>query len=170
MKASDLHSLHSQDKVRLIDVRSPLEFRQNHIVGSRNVPLEDVLSGGESFDFSEDRQLCIICQSGKRAERARTFLAEHKGVSADVLDGGVQSWCDCGLPVEKDSRVHGVSLFRQVQMIIGGMNLIGFALAWLVSPYWLVLPALTSLGLLIAGLTGFCGLAVVLAKMPWNRV
>lgn len=169
MKELDIHQQYSQGKVFLVDVRSPLEFRQGHIPGSQNIPLEKILSGDTTLPNVEDKQLGLVCQSGKRAKRAELFLAEQKGIQAVILEGGMDAWQAKGLPVEKDAATHGVSLIRQVQIIIGGMNLIALALAWFVSPYWLLLPACTSTGLLLAGLTGFCGLALVLGKMPWNR-
>lgn len=169
MKESKVNLLHSQDKVFLVDVRSPLEFRQGYIPGSQNIPLKQILSGETQLSSPEGKQICFVCQSGKRAELARAFLSEQAEAEAAILDGGVDSWRAAGLPVEKDALVHGVSLVRQVQIIIGGLNLIALCLAWFVSSYWLLLPACTSLGLLLAGLTGFCGLALLLAKMPWNR-
>jgi hypothetical protein len=60
-------------------------------------------------------------------------------------------------------------LMRQVQITVGFVSAIGAVLALLISSWFAVIPLLAGCGLLFAGLTGFCGLALLLAKMPWNR-
>jgi hypothetical protein len=70
--------------------------------------------------------------------------------------------------VTRDPRAP-LELQRQVQIAVGTMILAGFALAWLVSPWFLALPLFAGAGLVFAGLTGFCGMARLLAAMPWNR-
>jgi hypothetical protein len=42
-------------------------------------------------------------------------------------------------------------------------------LALTVNHYFVLIPLVLGCGLLFAGLTGFCGLALLLAKMPWNK-
>jgi len=37
------------------------------------------------------------------------------------------------------------------------------------SPWWLTLPGFVGCGLVFAGVTDTCGMAMMLAKMPWNR-
>ena len=58
---------------------------------------------------------------------------------------------------------------RQVQIAVGSISAVGAALALLVNPMFALIPLVTGCGLLFAGVTGFCGLALVLAKMPWNK-
>ena len=62
------------------------------------------------------------------------------------------------------------SIIRQVHIVAGGMVFTGVLLSVFVSPWWAILPGFFGAGLLFAGLTGFCGLGLILAKMPWNRV
>ena len=170
MKASELHSRMQRGDVELLDVRTELEFNQGHLPGAKNIPL-DRLQNGETFTpENPDRPLCIICQSGKRAEKALAHLKNACGIESCILEGGMNAWQDSGKSICKNRGTHGITLIRQVQMIIGAINLFGIAMAWQISTWWLLLPAMTSLGLLMAGLTGFCGLAVLLSKMPWNRV
>jgi hypothetical protein len=61
-------------------------------------------------------------------------------------------------------------LMRQVQITVGFVSAMGAALALIINPWFAVIPLLAGCGLLFAGLTGFCGLALLLAKMPWNRI
>ena len=50
------------------------------------------------------------------------------------------------------------------------MVILGVVLGTWVNPAWYILSAFVGAGLLMAGLTGFCGLARVLMLAPWNRV
>lgn len=168
MKANELNEMRKKEALFLLDVRTPVEFGQGSISGAVNIPLDRILEG-ESLPVPEGAEICIICQSGKRAERAARFLEERYGRESILLEGGMNAWQERGLPVRKAGGGHGVTLIRQVQIIIGLVNLLGFLLAWLVSGYWLFLPVATSMGLVVAGMTGVCGLAVVLSRMPWNK-
>ena len=110
----------------------------------------------------------VICQSGGRAARAIQKL-EAAGVKECVLlEGGTQAWVDAGLPVNRgQNRV--LPLMRQVQITIGAISASGSLLALLVDPKFAIVPLFMGCGLLMAGITGFCGLAVLMAKMPWNK-
>jgi len=59
-------------------------------------------------------------------------------------------------------------IMRQVQVVVGFMVLLSSALAALVSPWFLLLTGFFGAGLLFAGLTGTCGMAALLGRMPWN--
>ena len=58
---------------------------------------------------------------------------------------------------------------RQVQIVAGSLVLAGVLLGWLVSPMFLGLSAFVGAGLAFAGISGFCGMAKLLAFLPWNR-
>jgi hypothetical protein len=58
---------------------------------------------------------------------------------------------------------------RQVQIGAGSRVLIGVVLGALVAPGFYTLSAFVGAGLLVAGTTGFCGMARLLVHMPWNR-
>jgi hypothetical protein len=62
-----------------------------------------------------------------------------------------------------------LSVLRQAQLVAGGMALAGFVLGTLVSPGWHALSGVVGLGLIHAGLSGSCGMALLLARLPWNR-
>jgi rhodanese-related sulfurtransferase len=59
---------------------------------------------------------------------------------------------------------------RQVQIAAGGLVLAGVALGFTVHPVFFGLSAFVGAGLALAGVTGFCGMARLLAVMPWNRL
>ena len=84
-----------------------------------------------------------------------------------MVEGGMDAWMAAGLPaVRGESRV--LPLMRQVQLVVGGLGAVGAALALSVDVRWAWVPLGIGCGLVVAGATGFCGLAMVLAKMPWN--
>jgi hypothetical protein len=59
---------------------------------------------------------------------------------------------------------------RQVQITAGSLVALGTALGWFVSPWFLILSGFVGCGLMFAGLSGWCGMAMMLGRMPWNRV
>jgi hypothetical protein len=72
------------------------------------------------------------------------------------------------LPVAVDRR-QPIDLQRQVQIGAGSLILAGALLGLLVSPWFYAVPAFVGAGLVTAGMTGFCGLARLLMRAPWNK-
>ena len=62
-----------------------------------------------------------------------------------------------------------LELIRQAQLVAGTMALLGATLGFFVAPGFIALAALVGIGLIHAGATGMCGMARLLALMPWNR-
>ncbi|MCL4149363.1 UNVERIFIED_CONTAM: hypothetical protein GTU68_067130 [Idotea baltica] len=134
---------------------------------ARNLPLSKVNIDDAHLPEHKHKKLVIHCQAGKRSMMACEKLAD---APFDVwnLEGGILAWKDAGLPVKSSTSKH-MPLDRQVQLTIGLATFIGVALGYFISPAWLVLPTVTGLGLINAGLTGWCGLATIVAMMPWNQ-
>ena len=86
-----------------------------------------------------------------------------------MLDGGLEAWKRAGLPVIED-RSAPLPLMRQVQIVAGSLVLLGVVLGFLLGPAWFGLAGFVGAGLVFAGVTGFCGMARLLARLPWNRV
>jgi rhodanese-related sulfurtransferase len=152
-------------RVNVIDVREPMEFATGHIAGSLNVPLArlhqaDLPSG----------PLVLVCQSGNRsAKGVQTLLERGYAHPVTDLESGLPSWQQAGLPVRK-LRNAPMPLMRQVQIAAGSLVLLGLILSNLVAPAWILLTWFVGAGLLFAGVSGFCGMARLLALMPWNKV
>jgi hypothetical protein len=72
------------------------------------------------------------------------------------------------LPVTR-SAAKVISLERQVRIVAGGLVLIGVLLGWLVHRGFFGLSAFVGAGLILAGITDFCGMGLLLAKLPWNK-
>jgi len=153
----------------LLDVRTPGEYAAAHVPGTKLIPLDELDPAALGRERGGDGSpVYVLCQSGGRARRAIEKL-ERAGVTGCVLvAGGTQAWIEAGLPVNRgESRV--LPLMRQVQVVVGLLSALGAALALTVNLYFAFIPLALGCGLLFAGITGCCGLALVLAKMPWNK-
>lgn len=148
----------------LIDIRAPDEHARERIPGASNVPLDRLSSDAATGDV-----LIFHCRSGMRTGQAAPALAQAAGErDCYILEGGISAWGNAGLPVEK---VRGAPIEMQRQVIIaaGSLVLLGALLSVLVAPGWIALAIFVGAGLTFAGVTGFCGMARLLALMPWNR-
>jgi rhodanese-related sulfurtransferase len=154
---------------RLVDVRTPGEFAAGHVPGARLVPLDDLNPAAFRDSGGDGGPIYVLCQSGQRARKAIAKLGEAGVDNCVLVEGGTQAWMDAGLPVER-SQHGGLPLMRQVQIVVGSVTAAGGILALTVNPYFAVAPLVMGCGLLFAGVTGICGLALLLAKMPWNRL
>jgi len=148
----------------LIDIRQPDEHSRERIAGALNVPLDRL-----SKDAAPGDVLIFHCRSGMRTAQAGDKLAEAAaGRDCYIVDGGISAWGNAGLPVEK-VRGAPIEMQRQVMIAAGGLVLIGTSLSLFVAPGWIWLAMAVGAGLSFAGISGFCGMAYVLATMPWNR-
>lgn len=174
LKPSILHNIDAQtlyqrlqdDSVTLVDVREPGEYRGEHIAGATCVPLSN-------FDVSRiptggDRVVVLYCQSGNRTKEAARRLFKVGWSKVTHLGGGILEWKELNYPIVVD-RNAPISLMRQVQLIAGSLILTGTILGALVSPWFLLLSGLVGAGLTVAGATGTCLLARLLARLPYNQ-
>lgn len=150
----------------LIDIREPDEFAREHVVGAVHAPLSALDQSPPAF--ADGRDVIFTCRTGNRTGVNCDRLAARVSGEAYVLDGGLEAWKAQGLATRKD-RSKPIELMRQVQMAAGGLILTGAALGLLVHPAFWGLSAFVGAGLFVAGATGFCGMARLLAVMPWNR-
>jgi rhodanese-related sulfurtransferase len=159
--------LRERQEVRLLDVRTPGEYESIHIRGAYNVPLDTLGEHADEIRASVDAPVVLICQSGNRARQAETALRECTMRNVHVLEGGMNGWLSAGLPVHRGRE--RLSLERQVRIVAGAMAAAGGALALLVNPLFAAIPAFVGSGLIFAGVTDTCGMAMVLSPLPYNR-
>ncbi|HWK96050.1 MAG TPA: rhodanese family protein [Pseudolabrys sp.] len=156
-----------RDGAVLVDIREADEHARERIPGARHHALSRL--GTESPARQGDDIVIFHCRSGMRTQsNAGALAASAAGCEAYVLEGGLDAWRKAGLPVAKD-RKQPIEIMRQVQIGAGSLVLIGVLLGVFVNPNFYALSGLVGAGLLFAGVTGFCGMARVLALMPWNR-
>lgn len=154
----------------MIDVRTPAEFDELHASGARNLPLPDVSREALAAHGHTDPSsaVYVICQSGKRAEAACARLAASGFTQAVVVAGGTDAWEAAGLPVVRGV-TRAIGIERQVRIGAGALVLVGVVLSQAVHPGFVWLSAFVGAGLVFAGVTGFCGMGILLARAPWNR-
>lgn len=147
---------------RLIDIRSRDEHARARIPGSENRPVDALGRVGDAP--------CVIyhCRSGMRTSANADRLAAASDCPAYLLEGGLDAWRAAGLPVAEDRKAP-LEIMRQVQIAAGSLVVLGVVLGLTVQPAFLGLSAFVGAGLVFAGSTGWCGMAKLLAAMPWNR-
>jgi rhodanese-related sulfurtransferase len=165
-----LADLCKSGQIDLLDVRTPVEYRELHAADARNVPLDrlDPVALMRARNGSQEEPLYLICRSGSRGRQAcEKFLAAGFTNVVNV-EGGTLAWAECGLPVVRGKKA--ISLERQVRIAAGLLVLLGALLGWLVHPALVALAAFVGAGLVLAGVTDTCGMGLLLARMPWNQV
>jgi len=164
--ALELKKRLDKDEVLLVDVREPAEHRSESIDGACLIPLGEI-----SIDKlpSTKRPIVIHCRSGKRsADACSKLLASTPSLDVASLEGGIIAWSQAGFNVKKSGSII-LPLDRQTQIAVGFIAFFGTILGTLINPVFYVLPGFIGAGLMFAGITGWCGMAKLLAKMPWNR-
>lgn len=151
----------------LVDVREPGEHGAQRIPGAFHLPLARVCT--LELPDTARKRLVMHCKAGKRGAAAcEKLLAEDPNLELYNLEGGLDAWAQAGYEVKASGKFF-LPLDRQVQLTIGTGVLAGVILGYAVHPGFLLLAALFGAGLMNAALTGWCGLALVMAKMPWNQ-
>ncbi len=150
----------------LIDIRESDEHAREHIVGARLAPLSAI----DTHDFDRDHAKTAVfhCKSGMRTQANAAKLLARGFAEAYYLEGGIEAWKQASLPVHSNRKAP-LEIMRQVQITAGLLVLTGVTLGWLVHPAFYGLSAFVGAGLTFAGTTGWCGMALLLKTMPWNR-
>jgi len=156
--------------VDLIDVRTPVEYREVHAEPARLVPLDalDPKAVMEARNGTKADPLYTICRSGSRGQQAAETFHAAGFTNVINVEGGTLAWEQAGLPVVRGKKA--ISLERQVRIAAGLLVVLGTALGAFVHPWFLGLSAFVGAGLVFAGITDTCGMGLMLARMPWNRV
>ncbi len=157
----------------IINVRTPAEYAGRHARGAVNLPLDKLNKDSlaqlkaSTITKTNSSKICVICESGGRSRKAALTLIEMGEHEILDVQGGTRAWVDAGLPINQGQGV--ISLDRQVRIAAGFIVVIGVVLGYIVSSGWFLLSGFVGAGLMFAGITDTCGLAMVLGKMPWNR-
>ena len=166
----DIHTIHEMMKdegsVQIVDVRSAVEFSGEHIEGSWNIPLDELEPRIVELNAAKG-QVIVTCSTGNRSVMAAQILERRGFRNYKMMQGGVHRWIKEKLPHKAGRRVW--PMFRQTNLGAGIIVLGGLALGTFVNPWLYLVAAFAGVGLSMAGLTGWCLQAQVLALMPWNR-
>jgi rhodanese-related sulfurtransferase len=149
----------------LVDIRNPDEHARERIPAANLHPLSTI-----NTDSIGDGVPAVIfhCRSGFRTTANAAVLASGAKCKSYALEGGLEAWRDTGLPTIKDTK-RPIEIIRQVQILVGSFILMAILLGALVNPAFNYIAAAMGGGLVIAGITGWCGMAKVLTFLPMNR-
>lgn len=151
----------------LVDIREADEHARERIPGARHHALSRL--DADTPVRPGDKLMVFHCRSGARTKgNAERLAAASPECESYILEGGLDAWKKAGLPVTLD-RSQPIDMMRQVQIVAGSLVLTGVVLGALVAPGFYALSGFIGAGLLFAGVSGFCGMAHLLAWMPWNR-
>lgn len=156
----------SNPSVDFINVCTPAEYKEKHIAGVRNVPLDELSK--RVSEFSGKKTIYVHCRSGNRSAKAIDLL-KSLGVKAELVNvsGGLLAWGKAGF--ETLSLTNRMPIMQQTLLAAGSLVLAGYVLSAFVHPAFIYLSVFVGAGLTFAGVTGWCGMSYALAKMPWNK-
>ena len=168
--AAQLAALSQTKKnIELIDVRTPVEFREVHVEFARNVPLDqlDPAATMKARNGTASEPLYVVCRSGSRGRQACEKFVKAGFEDVVNVDGGTLACIEAGMPVVRGKKA--MSLERQVRIAAGSLVLIGVVSGLFYTPM-LGLAGFVGAGLVFAGISDTCGMGMILARMPWNQV
>lgn len=160
----------SSGEAVLIDVREPDEFSSEHIAYGLSIPLSVFEEQFVSLQIPAEKKIFFQCLKGKRGEEACLVASRIEGMENEIfnIEGGISGWAEKGLPLVKNAVSGGFSIFRQVQIIVGSLIAVLVVLGFAGFTIGFAVAGFLGAALFFAGLTGWCGLAKILHKMPWN--
>lgn len=163
---NEINEMLNGGECQVIDVREFSEYNSERIADAQLMPLSNFEKHADEIDHS--KPVYLMCRSGNRAKQAAEKLAKKGFTDVHVIEGGMLAWTQANLPVVKgESKVW--SLERQVRFAAGLLVITGVILSLAVHPYLIGLSAFVGAGLVFAAVTDTCGMAMILARMPWNQ-
>jgi len=152
----------------LIDIRERVEYLREHIPHALSLPLTDI-TAGKTVPGAERQPVIFHCLAGMRTvQNANALTKAASPAPVLLMAGGINAWKSAGLPTIED-RKQPLPVMRQVQIVAGTLILAGVVLGYTVDSRLFLLSGFVGAGLLFAGLSGLCGMASLLLKMPWNK-
>ncbi len=162
-----LHQENISPNIDFINVCTPAEYKEKHIEGVRSVPLDEIEKHKE--EFKDKETIYVHCRSGKRSQAAIEKLqALHLKAELVNVEGGILAWEAANFSTGQLVAVR-IPIMQQVLLTAGLLVLLGTLGTLLVHPAFVYLALFVGAGLTFAGATGWCGMAYLLSKMPWNK-
>jgi rhodanese-related sulfurtransferase len=153
----------------VLDVRTPAEFAECHVAGAKLAPLDalDPRKAADALKPADGTPIYLLCKGGTRATKAAQQFIAAGIANVCVVTGGTEACVAANVPVERGAK-SVIPLDGQVRIAIGVLILMFMLLARYVHYSIYLIPAM-AIALIVSGLTGFCGMAILLGKAPWNQ-
>lgn len=87
----------------LLDVRHADEFRDGHVDGALNIPVEQLAERYTALGVPRDREIVVYCVSGRRAAKAQDILEARGYTHVRLLDGSMNAWRQDNLPLVREA-------------------------------------------------------------------
>lgn len=153
-------------ELHLVDVRERMEFAGGRVSGASLLPLGELEERCGELDRT--KPVYVMCRTGRRSAEAQRRLMALGFTNVVNVSGGIEAWKKESLPLERDERAPW-SIERQVRFTAGSLVLGGVLLSVFVHPYFIALAGLIGFGLAFTATIDWCGMGLLIAKMPWNR-
>ena len=98
---ADAVQLINREKAVVIDVCEPAEYQAGHVGGARSIPLGELEAKLPGAVKNKATPLVLVCASGMRSGRAVAIARKLGYDNAQSLSGGLKSWREASLPIEK---------------------------------------------------------------------
>ena len=90
--------LQNDANIRIVDIRSPEDYEEEHIEGSENLPVREALLSGDVDetlelldDLPDEAEIVTVCDAGHMSGETANMLREQ-GYDAKALDNGLNGW------------------------------------------------------------------------------
>lgn len=102
ISAAEAVQLINRERAVMVDVRDSARYAAGHVAGSKSVPL-DTLKTSSALPKNKNLPVVLVCDTGAHSARGVLILKERGYANAHSLKGGVASWREANLPVEKSA-------------------------------------------------------------------
>lgn len=167
ISAEQLKELSHNPNLKIFDIREKDEYERDHIIGAQNVP-SSILDTYNFKDLKETDIVVFYCELGCETNKCKAKLEKLPLKEVKILEGGLDAWRKIGCTVVKNEMAP-LPIMRQVQIMAGGLVVLGVILSYTISPSWILLSGLVGIGLIGSGISGYCGMARLLMKLPYNQ-
>jgi len=152
----------------LVDIRDRADFLREHIPQALSLPLTEITTG-KTVEGSDQQPVIFHCQAGMRTtNNAEQLMRAASSGNVFLMSGGINAWKSAALPIIEDKK-QPLPIIRQVHITAGILVLVGVIAGYAVDSRLFLLSGFIGAGLIFSGVSGFCGMASLLQKMPWNK-
>lgn len=89
----DVKAKLEDDDVQIVDIRSESEYERGHIPGAINVPMAELATKIDEYDWGED--VVVACPIGQSSVQAARLIGSYEHVDSDAvasMEGGYREW------------------------------------------------------------------------------